>query len=197
MRSTLGALVGSVIAAALVAAPVGASVLTAHMLSVTNMPVGWSATPKPSSGLMSVPCLSAFSRAPRDEVAKAQFSPGAVPVVFEELATDEAGRRRWSLLGAKLAKCQTFTYSHGAKADKGTVGAISLPTVGTASKAFAMTLSLTGVTADIDLVLFHAKPFYGLVGYGDVGAQNITAVEAFANEAAAKAKGQPVTPPTT
>jgi len=93
--------------------------------------------------------------------------------------------------------CQTFTYSHGAKTDKGTVGAMSLPTVGTASKSFEMTLSLTGVTADIDLVLFHAGAFYGLVGYGDVGAQNVAKAEAFANEAAAKAKGESVTPPMT
>jgi hypothetical protein len=60
-----------------------------------------------------------------------------------------------------------------------------------------VTLTVTNVSAGLNLVLFQVHSYYALFFYGDIGTPSVTATEAFADGAVATAEGQPVTPPTT
>lgn len=190
----------SVIAAlTILSVPAAASPsVDSRLLSITDMPAGWSVTHHPSKGVTSVACLSGLNKAPHGgQEASAAFSKGGLPVVGEKLATGGQTQKRWFKLIQKLQACRTFSYSTTGKTESGTIGAESFPRVGTISKAFVVTLTVTNVNAGVNLVFFGVGSYYGLLLYGDVGTPSVTATEAFADEAVAKAEGKPVTPPTT
>ena len=117
---------------------------------------------------------------------------------MEELTPDRgAGVKRWAMLRQELSQCRAFTAVDGGKTESGTIGTLSLPRVGTTSVAYAVTVSETGSNTGVNLVLFHARAYYGLLGYADSGTPSVTTTVGFAREAVAKAEGKPVTAPAT
>lgn len=170
-----------------------------RLLTITELPDGWSVTYKATTGVTTpLACVRAYERAPRGVVARAKFVKGELPGLIEELTTDRgAGFKRWGLLRQELPQCKTFTISDGGKTESGSIGALSLPRVGTASVAYAVTVSETGSNTGVNLVLFHAGAYYGLLGYADRGTPSVTPTVGFAREAVAKAEGKPATPSVT
>jgi hypothetical protein len=63
------------------------------------------------------------------------------------------------------------------------------------SDAFAITLTIKGINADLEVVLFRVGQIDGELGYGDISPDTAT-VQAFATEAVNKIEGKSVTPPT-
>jgi hypothetical protein len=57
--------IASALALALIlpAIPASASSIRSHVLTITDMPAGWSVTHHPSKGVTKVPCLSGLNKA--------------------------------------------------------------------------------------------------------------------------------------
>lgn len=107
--------------------------------------------------------------------------------------------RAFSEITTRLAGCKTLKLKENGATYPGTIGALSLPTIGNKSSAFLITFSIKGVTAGIDLIVFATGSYVGALTYGDIGTPEISQVEAFANLALAKLTGSPLpsVPPTT
>lgn len=73
----------------------------------------------------------------------------------------------------------------------GSVKALSLPTVGYSSNAFALDWSAKGVDVGTDVVMFRAGQVDGRIVYGD-SSPNVANVEALAAAAVDKVEGKPV-----
>lgn len=129
---------------------------------------------------------------------RAKFVKGDLPALMEELTIGRgAGLKRWAMLRQELSRCRGFTITGGDKTEDGTIATLSMPRVGTTSVAYAVTISETGSNSGVNLVLFHARDYYGLLGYADIGTPSVAATETFADEAVAKAEGMPVSAPAT
>lgn len=181
------------------AIPASASSISSHLLTITDMPAGWSITHPTGRKPASSGCLAAVSTHTHDQAARATvaFAKGQLPVLAEALATGTAQQRAWTALERTLGGCRTFTATLTGSSASGSVGELSFPAVGTRSSAYAMRVRVKGVNVDYDIVLFQAHSYYGFVAYGDLGTPSVTMAEAFAKEAVAKAEGMPVTPPST
>ena len=68
-----------------------------------------------------------------------------------------------------LAKCGHFTVASGGQTINGTVGAMSFPQQGAQSNAYAVNITVQGVNAGADLVLFRVGSMLGEVIYEDLG----------------------------
>ena len=97
----------------------------------------------------------------------------------------------------QLDRCKSMTLTSKGKATRGTVGAMSFATGGSASDAFSLSFHITGVRVGFDLVFFPTAKYVGLIGFGDIGGPTISTLEAFTKEAVTKAVGHHVAPPTT
>lgn len=181
---------------------VSSATVKAHLLSLSDLPAGWSVnntgTSTTTSGLASSQCLAGLAKPPKGEVeATASFEHGNFPVLEELLASGPGADAAYTTVANALAACKSVTLSAQGKTLKGTIGQMSFPSVGTESVAYSLGFTITTVNVGFDLVLFKAGGYDGLVGYADLGTPNITTAEAFAKEAVAKAEGQSVTPPST
>lgn len=176
-----------------------ASPLKSHLLTVTDLPPGWSVTRPHKVAASSSPCLNAIHQSTQSHSHRASvaFSKGAAPIVGEALSTGGSQHKAWLHLRHALANCGTFTVSLGDRSVSGNTTALSFPSIGASSSAYTVKLTLTGVGAGYDVVLFQAGPYYGLLAYGVVGTPKVTDAWAFVREAVEKAEGVPVTPPAT
>jgi pimeloyl-ACP methyl ester carboxylesterase len=167
------------------------SALQGRLLSVADLPAGWSAvpsgTPEPHTD---APCLSALSASSNGwTYVSASFVQGpAIPNLGEVLATGPRAQQRWQALNSALARCQTATVTIAGTAARATIKPLAFPQVGSQSSAYAWTLTMSGIRVSADLILFGAGAYVGYVSYSDLGSPPIAAVRAVADAAAVKAK---------
>lgn len=186
----------TVAAIVLIATPLSAgasgSKLNTKLLTVSELPAGWSATYSGSSA--PGPCgLSVFRASTKaGKRATASFADGSSTALEEGLATGSGELKRWRTLSHNLSTCHQTSLTEQGKMAKLTIGAMSFPKVSRTSRAFALTLTVTGINLGFDVVLFRAAKLEGFVGYGTVGSPDVTTVEAFVKAAVDKAEGKPV-----
>jgi len=175
-----------------------ASALQSKILSISNMPPGWSLTHKPPSNSTPPACLQAIkagkNKPGRESVT---FVKGTEPVLAETIVEGKAQMKRWRLLQSSLDKCRSFSLTLTGKHTTGSVGQMSFPAVAAHSVAYSMTLTVTNINLGYDIVLFKTGQVAAMVGYGEIGTPDVTTVTAFVKEAVAKAQGQPVAAPDT
>ena len=178
----------------LIASPVGATTkaqVESRVLSISNMPTGWSVDDSTSSSSGSIPCLKSIkSRTKHQEKATVAYKDGSLPAVQEIIAAGEGVSASYMKLNHALANCKTFTYSSGGQKVTGNVGPLLFPTVGSHSNAYAITLSVQGANAGVDAVLFKTGSYVGAVLYESIGTPDLSQAEAFVNEAVSKVEGK-------
>jgi pimeloyl-ACP methyl ester carboxylesterase len=174
-----------------------------HLLSVTDLPYGWSAAPVTSTKSPQVttsPCGSALAAALDDPgLAKdllgptygtASFVEGVgLPSLREALASGAQAEDAWQRLDAALANCRTATFvSKGTKV-VATGNPLALARLGLRSSAYAWTLTVAGARTglEVDLILFQSAHYYGYFSYSAVGPPQVSTVMSFARAAVAKA----------
>jgi len=89
-----------------------APTLQGRLLSVADLPAGWSAAPaNPHSVQTNAPCLSGLPANPKGwTYATAGFVEGtSIPALGEVLATGPQAQQMWQNLARALARCRTAT----------------------------------------------------------------------------------------
>lgn len=182
--------------------------LRSHLLSVADLPYGWSAAPATRAkgrlttspcgavlvavlapaGALSVPGLAKSPLGPT--YASASFVEGAgLPALKEALSSGAKAEEAWQRFGATLAGCRAATFVYKGTKVLATGGPLALAPLGRSSSAYAWTVREAGAPtgSDVDLVLFRTSNYYGYLSYLDVAPPLVPTVTAFARAAVAKA----------
>jgi pimeloyl-ACP methyl ester carboxylesterase len=195
-RRTWASVLAALMAAAVLTSGCGgsstAAVLHDRLLTVADLPAGWSAVPvNPRSVQTSAPCLSGLPTGSTGfTYADEGFVQGtSIPTLGEVLATGPQARSRWRSLAQALARCRTATITVGSATARATTRSLPFPRVASTSSAYAWAFTIAGVQIGVDIVLFETGPYTGYISYADLGAPPTAATaEAFADAAVAKAK---------
>ncbi len=189
---------------ALSGTPVGAVTNTqvkSKALALNDMPAGWSVDNSSSGGVSNVGgCLAgleALKKPPRGIArAEVEYTDGQYPSLQETVEAGKGAVTRYNKFLKILDSCKTLSFTSSGLKVTGNVGAMSFPTVGDSSHAFAMNLEADGQTFGVDLVLFRVGEYDGDMLYLDVSPDPST-VETFATESVNKIEGKPVSAPST
>ena len=171
--------------------PTAASLMRARLLSVSDLPAGWSSVPLKTSALKqtSASCLAAvhssMTGVTEEEAAFVQGS--SVPSFGEALATGPEAAAHWARLDQAMAGCRSATLTVAGQKTPLTIKPLAFPAVGTASAAYAWTFAVSGIPFSTVLVSFSAGGYQGYIAYSAIGAPVTSTVAAFADAAAAKA----------
>ena len=160
-----------------------AATLQDRLLSVADLPAGWSAAPaNPRSVQTNAPCLSSLPANSKGwTYAAAGFVQGtAIPTLCEVLATGPQAQQRWQSLSRALAHCRTATITIAGKKATATIPPLSFPRVASTSAAYAWAFTIAGIRIGTDLVLFQTGKYAGYLTYSDLGPPAIATVQAFA-----------------
>jgi pimeloyl-ACP methyl ester carboxylesterase len=171
------------------------------LLTVSDLPAGWSAVPVTGSKApqltTSAACLSgasAITKSWTHEVAS--FVQGSsIPTFLEVLAAGPNVDRPWQRLAAALARCRSATLDFSGTKVRSSVRPISFPAVGGSPSATAWSFTLGGVRIGFDLVLFHVGDVGGYVAYSDLGSPRTATAKAFVQAAVTKVEKGGSTPP--
>jgi pimeloyl-ACP methyl ester carboxylesterase len=164
--------------------------LQSRLLSVANLPAGWSATAANATSVTaSAPCLSGLGHGTGFSYVVAAFVQGSsIPNFGEVLASGPQIGHRWQALGRALDRCRTATVRIGSLKASATVRRLSFPRVASTSAAYGWSLRVAGLRITADMVLFQAGPYAGYISYSDLGSPPVSTVRAIADAAAAKAR---------
>jgi pimeloyl-ACP methyl ester carboxylesterase len=162
-----------------------------RLLSVADLPAGWSAVPAiPEGAQASVPCLLGLPAHPKGYTyARAGFVEGtSLPSVSEVLATGPQAQQMWQSLGRAMARCRTATFTTAGEKITATIRPLPFPRVASTSSAYVWAFTTEGVRIGADFVLFQAGGYAGYLTYAGVGPPAVATVQAFAAAAVAKAE---------
>ncbi len=162
-----------------------------RLLSVADLPAGWSAVPASLEGAQaSVPCLLGLPANPKGYTyARAAFLEGtSLPGVSEVLATGPQAQQMWQSLGRAMARCRTTTFTTAGERITATIRPLPFPRVAGTSSAYVWAFTTEGVRIGVDFVLFQAGGYAGYLTYADLGPPAVATVQAFAAAAVAKAE---------
>jgi len=162
-----------------------------HLLSVADLPAGWSAAPEnPGTVQTSAPCLSGLAANLKGlTYAAVAFVQGtAIPTLKEVLATGPQARQTWRNVAQALARCRTATITITGNKATATIQPLPLPRMASVSSAYAWAFTIAGIRIGFDLVLFETGMDTGYLAYADLGAPPVGTVQAFVTAAVAKAR---------
>lgn len=198
---TVVMVVGLLMTASVPAGALTQAQLKAKALSLSNMPIGWSVDNSSSGGTSNLGgCLQnlqALGHPPKGITrVQVNFDDQNLPSLQETLEGGKGASNRYQRFVKILQGCKSISFTDSSTGDQvtGSVGAMSFPTVGNSSSAFAINLSIKGISAGIDIVLFRVGDLDGDIVYGDLS-PDASVVQGFATEAVNKIDGQPATPP--
>jgi pimeloyl-ACP methyl ester carboxylesterase len=165
-----------------------ATTLTSRLLSLADLPTGWSPVPRNTWETLqgtSSSCLSGLSGSTL--VSRAFVEGIAVPSLGEALLGGVQAKQEWQRFGAGLAGCRKATFVYKGTKEAGTVTPLAMPPLGRASAAYTLTITSAAFPVGVDIVLFHAAGYYGLLSYSWAGSALPSTVRAFARAAVTKA----------
>jgi pimeloyl-ACP methyl ester carboxylesterase len=162
--------------------------LSSRLLSLADLPVGWSATPTSTWTTLQAatsPCLAGLTESTLVSVA---FVEGlSVPDVSEALASGPRAKKAWQRFGAALASCRRATLDYKGTKEVVSARPLAVPGLGSSSSAYTLTVASVGFPVGLDLVLFRTAGYYGYFSYSWVGSALPSTVIAFARAAVSKA----------
>jgi pimeloyl-ACP methyl ester carboxylesterase len=175
-----------------------ASRLQSRLLSVADLPAGWSGVAVSASPakVTSTPCLAHLAKNPkRWSYQTAGFVEGkSIPNLGEVLATGAQVEQVWDRFEGALASCRSALLRFGNTKVEATVRRLAFPRLGRTSSAYAWAFTLAGIRVGFDLVIFQTSRCDGYVSYANVGQPATATVEAFARAAVAKAQSGATAP---
>lgn len=166
--------------------------LNPQLLTVADLPAGWSVSHSTSSGGGATPpCIKALKvRFHSSSKAEASFVKGTdVPILNEVIGyfgTAAATAAVFNAGVAALNACTTMSFKADGYTYSGSIGAMSFPHLGDQSSAWQLTLTSQGYTFGFDVVVARKGPELALVLYGDLGTPNLDDVTALVTKAVAK-----------
>ncbi len=182
-------LVSCVLVVALVAGCGGgttASRLHGRLLSVADLPAGWSdvAVNASPAKVTNTPQEPEGLELPEHCLRRGQIDPN----LGEVLATGARVHEAWTSFAEALCNCRSATLQFGTTKVRATVRRLPFPRLGQASSAYGWAFALAGIRLGFDLVLFQTSRYDGYLAYANLGQPATATVEAFARAALAKAQ---------
>jgi hypothetical protein len=167
--------------------------LSSELLSVGQMPTGWSVDNSSSSG--GVGCYNSTIMEPKGvtQTAKTEVqfqSSGAtgLPSIAEKLATYSNTSTAYKKIVTTITNCKSFSGKYqGSKMD-GTVGQMSFGTYGTSSAAFAVDFTVAGTAVYEDLLMIRKGDVVMSIDEGNLSPVNVKQFQGFVVKALAKVK---------
>jgi hypothetical protein len=161
----------------------GSTTLTSKLLTIGQMPTGWSVTSTPSSG--GVGCLSNILNPKgvhQTSAAAVSFQgSGGLPTVEEKLATySQSATSAFDKVVSALNACRSFTGESDGQKVTGKIGQMSFPSYGNQSEAFAITFADAGQTLHQDALISRSGSIIMGLSEGDTGTVNLAQFEGFA-----------------
>jgi pimeloyl-ACP methyl ester carboxylesterase len=175
-----------------------ASRLQSRLLSVADLPAGWSSVAVAASPVKvtSTPCFAHLAENPKGwSYQAAAFVEGkSIPNVGEVLATGARVQQVWDRFERALASCRSAMLQLGNTTVEATVRRLAFPRLGRTSSAYAWAFSLAGIRLGFDLVLFRTSRYEGYLAFANLGQPATVTVDAFARAAVAKAQSGATAP---
>jgi hypothetical protein len=168
--------------------------LNAELLTISDLPAGWSVVPSSGGSSAAPRCLlHAQTGLKATSKAEATFADGSdgLPLLGEYLSyLPGQGQSAMAFLSRRLSSCGHISLTSDGQALTGTMGAMSFPAVADQSSAYQMNLSASvsglSITLGIDLIVFRKADTVAMILYGDLGTPDIQAVQRIVRHAAAK-----------
>jgi hypothetical protein len=185
----------------LLATGASASAMTAKQLkskalSLANVPAGWSVHTSSGSAAANTRCLKLLRTPfPHEVNTTVLFEDGNLPALEESLESGAGLDARYAKLKKALTSCRSISFTAGGQTFHGAARAMSFPTFGDRSGAFALSFSDQGVEVGADVVLFKAGSIIGEVLYEELGTPDASQLQAFMTEAVNKIQGKPTVTP--
>ena len=118
-----------------------------RLLSVADLPAGWSAVPAiPEGAQASVPCRLGLPANPKGYTyARAGFVEGtSLPSLSEVLATGPQAQQMWQNLARAMARCRTATFTTAGEKITATIRPLPFPRVASTSSAYVWAFTTRG-----------------------------------------------------
>ena len=167
-----------------------ASRLQSRLLSVADLPAGWSSVAVSASAVKvaDTPCLAHLAENPKGwSYQSAAFVEGnSIPNLGEVLATGTQVGQVWDRFDTALASCRSALLQVGNTRVQATVRRLAFPRLSRTSSAYGWAFTLAGIKLGFNLVLFQTGRYDGYVSVANLGQPAIATVEAFARAAVAK-----------
>jgi hypothetical protein len=167
--------------------------LSSELLSVGQMPTGWSLDNSSSSG--GVGCYNSRIMEPKGvtQTAKTEVqfqSSGAtgLPSIDEKLATYSNATSAYKKIVTTITNCNSFNGKYQGSKMVGTVGQMSFGTYGTSSAAFAVDFTVAGAAVYEDSLIVRKGNVVMSIDEGNLSPVNIKQFQGFVVNALAKVK---------
>jgi hypothetical protein len=170
--------------------------LSSELLSVGQMPVGWSVDNSSSSG-GGVGCFNSRYMEPKGVTQTAKtvvyFQSSAangLPTLNEKLATYSNTSSAYKKIVTTLTSCKSFSGKYQGHKMVGTVGQMSFGTYGTSSEAFAVDFTYAGTAAYEDSLIVRKGNVVMSINEGNLSPVNVKQFQGFVVKALAKLRTQ-------
>src|SRR3954447_8200458 len=170
----------------------GAPDLASQLLTIDDVPSGWSIDNSGDSGDSSEPpCLRNSQAAEAPIHTERSFAaPDSIPSADQGITYYETQNRavsRYASGVALLDKCTdvSFTADDGSKIT-GTIGRLSFPTVGERSAAYTLVFEAQGITLGMYIVAIQKGAEVETVFYADLNTPSLAEFATLVNKAVAK-----------
>jgi hypothetical protein len=158
--------------------------LKSKLITVSQLPSGWSVDNSSGSGSSSGGCFANTKHIETrggDVETSASFENGNLPDFTEELAGGRSLSSNFAKIEKYLNNCKKASFTDSGTTYSATVGAMSFPTVGSRSAAYQVSFSIKGFTVGIDIVIFQATTTMGgVLLYDDLGQPDVRQLQSFA-----------------
>src|ERR1035437_4436167 len=163
--------------------------LSSELLSVGQLPTGWSVDNSSSSG-SGVGCLANILE-PKgtkqiSHAGVALDENGNTPLVTEKLSTYSNATTAYKKIVATLSACKRVSGTSGGAKTTGTVGQMSFPHYGNASAAFSLSLVIQGTTVGDDLLIVRKGNVVMGIQEADIPPLDVSQFQGFVVKALAK-----------
>jgi hypothetical protein len=164
--------------------------LSAMLLTIGQMPTGWSVDNSATSGAGAGCFTSNFEPkgvTQTGSVSVAFAGGGNLPELDEGLKTFSDAKTAYQKILGNLASCKRFSGTVGGqKITSGTAGQMSFPHYGNASQAFAVDFTVDGTTLYEDLLFVLKDNIAMAIDEGDLSSVNLGQFESYVAKAVAK-----------
>jgi hypothetical protein len=159
------------------------------LLSITDLPTGWTVDNSPNnSGSLS--CLPASLSKGAASHAEVDFQQGGgLPVLDESIGFYASAQTTFATAVKALNGCKTFTTTGSGTNYSGSLGAMSSPTYGDQSAAYNANLTVQGLNINEGFIVVRKGSYIALVVLGDVGSLDSPTLQGFVTQAVAKIPG--------
>jgi hypothetical protein len=191
MKRTIGVAVAIALSMGMMtSASASAPKLSSELLSVGQMPTGWSVDN--SSGGSGIGCLANILEPKgikQTSHANVDFDDnGNTPLVEEKLSTYSNAKTAYKKVVATLNDCKHVSGTSGGTKGTGTVGQMSFPHYGNASAAFSVSLVTQGTTYGVDLLIVRKGNIIMGIQEADLPPVDVSQFQGFVVKALAKVK---------